>query len=52
MSDELPEVQCRGCDAIFTIIWNRSLETEGGPQYCPFCADDSPFIPEEDIKRS
>jgi Zn finger protein HypA/HybF involved in hydrogenase expression len=51
MSPELPEIQCMDCDAIFTVIWNRSLETEGGPQYCPFCGAEDPFIPEENIER-
>lgn len=40
MSRELPEVKCITCDAIFTVIYNRSIDTEGGIQYCPFCGDE------------
>ena len=44
MSAELPEMKCESCDAIFTVIWNRSLQTEDGPRFCPFCGDEGPFI--------
>lgn len=37
MSQELPEVQCKSCDAVFTVIYNRGIETEGGIEFCPFC---------------
>lgn len=35
--DELPDVQCSECDAVFTVIWNRSPLITHGVEYCPFC---------------
>ena len=37
MSRELPEITCKSCDAVFTVIYNRSIETECGIEFCPFC---------------
>lgn len=37
MRNELPELKCLTCDAVFSVIYNRSWDTEGGVKYCPFC---------------
>ena len=34
------DVQCETCCAIFVVIWHNSLDTQGGPQFCPFCGED------------
>jgi uncharacterized Zn-finger protein len=37
--DEPPMVTCPECDAAFYVVWNNSLETQCGPDYCPFCGE-------------
>ena len=36
-------VKCRECDAVFMIVWNLSWETDGGPDFCPFCGTEMDY---------
>lgn len=36
MDDDLPEIVCPECDAIFSVVWSRSPLIDG-VEYCPFC---------------
>ena len=37
--DEPIDIRCPECDAIFYVVWNNMPETQGGPDYCPFCSE-------------
>lgn len=47
--DELPTIYCEGCGARYTVIWNRSIETEDGVHFCPFCGDEDHFTPDDSV---
>lgn len=40
MTEELPEVLCPECDAIFSVIWHYAWQTVDGPHFCPFCGSE------------
>jgi hypothetical protein len=33
----MDDIICPECEAQFTVIWQNSIDTQDGPQYCPFC---------------
>lgn len=53
MSNEPEYITCPDCDAVFCVVWNNMPETQGGPDYCPFCGtqlnyEDCVHKPEDD----
>jgi predicted Zn finger-like uncharacterized protein len=36
---EPEDITCPECDAKFYVVWNNMAETQGGPDYCPFCGE-------------
>lgn len=36
----MSDVVCPECDAQFSVVWLNSLDTQGGPQFCPFCGSE------------
>lgn len=37
------DVRCPECDAVFMVVWHNSLDTYGGPQFCPFCGEEMDY---------
>ena len=44
--DDGPDVKCSTCGIVFTVIWNRKIESVYRSvvfdkiEYCPFCGDE------------
>lgn len=46
-ADENNEVKCTECDAVFTIIWQRTYMIRR-VEYCPFCGDEVVYEEDEE----
>ncbi len=42
-----PWLECDDCGVSFQLVYNRSVETMHGIQYCPFCGDDVEEVVDE-----
>jgi len=36
MDDDMPEISCPECGAVFSVVWHRSPLIEN-VEFCPFC---------------